>query len=153
MGYDIRIQDVSSSVGRQLEAVGGAAGGIAALDDFRGQADDERNVKAGVETAIDVGAPLAVGFAGAEVGELLGAAVVGEEGGPYAAAVGGAVGGVVVGGASAYAASKALHSPQGESLTDALGDGAVDVYRDVTGKGTGDAADGATAAGGSGGAW
>ncbi|MDP9859160.1 hypothetical protein J2S71_000856 [Olsenella profusa DSM 13989] len=48
MGYDIRIQDVaslaewasgaSSSVGRQLEAVGVAAGGVAALDDFRGQA-------------------------------------------------------------------------------------------------------------------
>ena len=48
MGYDIRIQDVaslaewasdaSSSVGRQLEAVGRAAGGVAALDDFRGQA-------------------------------------------------------------------------------------------------------------------
>lgn len=48
MGYDIRIRDVaslaewaggmSSSVGGQLEAVAGAAGGIAALDDFRGQA-------------------------------------------------------------------------------------------------------------------
>lgn len=148
-------------VARGASAVGWVLVGIDAYSTFQDKSgqigdslpEDERNVKAGVETAIDVGAPLAVGLAGAEVGKLLGAAVVGEEGGPYAAAVGGAVGGAVAGGALAYAASKALHSPQGESLTDALGDGAVDVYRDVTGKGTGDAADGAAAAGGGGGAW
>ena len=71
MGYDIRIRDVASlaewaggvspSVGGQLEAVAGAAGGIAALDDFRGQAASNARAYWG-DAVAPVAKALAVAF-------------------------------------------------------------------------------------------